>query len=216
MLTLLIALLTGTFRQPGAGWAAVIGNYLFTTIVFGAALANIWEELAWTGLVQRRLMRRRGLLAGSLLAAGPFALIHLPLAFADQGFTGRPLQDVLVNRAVLFLVAPAFRCLAGITYPGTGGSVLIVALLHASFNASGAAKLGVFEGEWQQIAAIIVLLAALAAGPASAYPAHRPRTWQRWEVMTAAACSDLPSSTMATHLGHVRGIRAGQSEPARS
>jgi membrane protease YdiL (CAAX protease family) len=162
VLTLLIAAATGTFHPPGEGWAALLGNYLFNTVVFGALLANVWEELAWTGLVQRRLMQRRGLLLGSLLTAIPFALIHLPLAFAEKGFTGTPVQDVLFNWAVLFLVAPVFRLLAGITYLETGGSILIVGLLHASFNASGSTKLTAFDGEWQQIAAIIVLLAALA------------------------------------------------------
>ena len=162
VLTLLIAAATATFHPPDQGWAELMGNYLFNAVVFGAVLANVWEELAWTAVVQRRLMLRRGLLLGSLLTAIPFALIHLPLAFAEKGFAGTGVQDVLINWAVLFLVAPFFRLLAAITYLETGGSILIVGLLHASFNASGSTKLSAFDGEWQQIAAVIVLLAALA------------------------------------------------------
>jgi membrane protease YdiL (CAAX protease family) len=161
-LTVLIAAATGTFHQPADGWAAVAGSYLLNTLVIGALLGNIWEELAWTGLVQRRLMERHGLVAGSLLTAIPFALIHLPLAFGDKGFAGTPWSDVAVAWGVLLVFAPLFRLLVGIAYLGTGQSLLIVALLHASFNASEQSKLAVFDGAWQQIAAAALLLVVLA------------------------------------------------------
>ena len=161
-LTVLIAAATGTFHQPADGWATVAGSYLLNTVVVGALLGNIWEELAWTGVVQRRLMERHGLVAGSLLTAIPFALIHLPLAFGDRGFGGTPWSDVAVAWGVLLVFAPLFRLLVGIAYLGTGQSLLIVALLHASFNASSADKFTVFDGAWQQIAAATVLLVVLA------------------------------------------------------
>ena len=161
-LTVLIAAATGTFHQPADGWATVAGSYLLNTLVVGALLGNIWEELAWTGVVQRRLMERHGLVAGSLLTAIPFALIHLPLAFGDRGFGGTPWSDVAVAWGVLLVFAPLFRLLVGIAYLGTGQSLLIVALLHASFNASSADKFTVFDGAWQQIAAATVLLVVLA------------------------------------------------------
>ena len=50
--------------------------------------ASLWEETAWSGFVQRRLINRRGLLVGSLLTAIPFGLIHLPLAFEGDGWAG--------------------------------------------------------------------------------------------------------------------------------
>jgi hypothetical protein len=50
----------------------------------------------------------------------------------------------------------------GIAYLGTGYSLFIVGLLHASFNASMSTKLDVFDGEWQQIAALILLLGVIA------------------------------------------------------
>ncbi|MDQ0620243.1 hypothetical protein [Arthrobacter globiformis] len=67
------------------------------------------------------------------IAAVPFALLHLPLAFADKGSGATAWPDV------------------------------IVALLHASFNASDQTKLAaVFDGAWQQIAAATLLLVVLA------------------------------------------------------
>ena len=161
VLTVLIAAATGTLHQPADEWASVAGAYMLNTVVIGALLGNIWEELAWTGVVQRRLMERHGMAAGSLLTAIPFALIHLPLAFADKGFTGTPWSEVAVAWGVLLVFAPLFRLLVGIAYLGTGQSLLIVALLHASFNASEQSKLPVFDGEWQQIAAAALLLVVL-------------------------------------------------------
>ena len=173
-LTALIAALTGTFHAPADGWAPLAGNYLLNTVIIGALLANLWEELAWTGVVQHRLMDRHGPVMAALLTAIPFALIHLPFAFAEKGFAGTPWTDVAVSWAVLFLFAPFFRLLMGIAYLGTGYSLLIVGLLHASFNASASTKLDVFDGEWQQIAAVIVLLGIVAAAAASRPVRSRP------------------------------------------
>lgn len=162
-LTVLIAAATGTFHPPAGGWWPLVGIYLLNTVIIGALLGNIWEELAWTGVVQHRLMDRHGPAVAALLTAIPFALIHLPFAFAERGFAGTPWTDVAVSWAVLFLFAPIFRLLMGIAYLGTGFSLLIVGLLHASFNASASTKLDVFDGDWQQIAALIVLLGVAAA-----------------------------------------------------
>ncbi|CAH0135924.1 hypothetical protein SRABI26_00344 [Arthrobacter sp. Bi26] len=162
-LTVLISAATGTFHLPAGGWAALMGSYLQNTLIIGALLGNIWEELAWTGVVQHRLMDRNGQVSAALLTAIPFALIHVPFAFAERGFAGTPWTDVAVTWAVLFLFAPFFRLLMGIVYLGTGHSLFIVGLLHASFNASAADKLDLFDGDWQQIAALIVLLAGVAA-----------------------------------------------------
>ncbi len=51
------------------------------SLVIGAALINVWEETAWTGFAQRRLMARWGVIRGSAATAVLFAGIHLPLAF---------------------------------------------------------------------------------------------------------------------------------------
>lgn len=165
-LTALIALATGTYHPPAIGWATMLGNYLLNTLIIGALLGNIWEELAWTGVVQHRIMDRRGPAVAALVTAIPFALIHLPFAFAERGFTSTSWDDVAISWVVLFLFAPFFRLLMGLAYLGTGYSLLIVGLLHASFNASASTKLDVVDGDWQQIAAVIVLLAVAAVSVA--------------------------------------------------
>ena len=130
-------------------------SYLFMTLIFGALLGNLWEETAWSGFVQSRLMTRRGLLIGSLITAVPFALIHFPLVFAAGGRHGTKWSDALLDLALLALAAPFVRYLFGTVLVDTGGSVLAVALLHASFNAAG--SMAAVQGGWQYIPAVIVL-----------------------------------------------------------
>jgi uncharacterized protein len=62
---------------------------------------------------------------------------------------------------VLIVGAPFLRYLLGMTLVGTGGSVLAVAILHASFNASGA--LSAVHGWWPSYVAMLVLVAVMAA-----------------------------------------------------
>ncbi len=168
LLTLLTAVVTGTLREPGSGWAATAGLYFLKAVIIGAVLGNVWEELAWAGVVQRRLMERQGVLAGSLLTAVPFALIHLPQAFAQRGFAATPWADVALSWGVLIGFALVVRYLMGLVYVGTGGSILILGLLHGSMNAAGSLDAADW---WQYIPAVVVLTAAVAA-----YAALRPRT----------------------------------------
>ena len=62
---------------------------------------------------------------------------------------------------MLILAAPVMRYLLGMTLLGTGGSVLAVAILHASFNASGG--LTAVHGWWPSYVAMLVLVAVMAA-----------------------------------------------------
>jgi membrane protease YdiL (CAAX protease family) len=156
MLTLLLALVTGTLAAPTDGWLPVIGGYLLQVLLLGVLLGNVWEEMGWTGVVQRRLMARHGLAGGAALTAIPFALIHLPLAFSS-GF-GIPLSSVLVVWGVLIVTAPFMRWLMGVTYLGTGGSILLVGIMHASFNDSGQLSVIIGGGTFQSIGALVILL----------------------------------------------------------
>ncbi|GAA0801594.1 hypothetical protein Sya03_06940 [Spirilliplanes yamanashiensis] len=168
-LTLLAAAAFDSVRAPAGGWAAEIGGYLFLTLVYGAVLGNVWEETAWAGFAQSRLMARHGWVRGSLLTSIPFALIHLPLAFEEHGLTGTSGRDLAVTWTVLILTAPVARLLYGAVLLGTGGSVLAVAVLHASFNASG--QLAAVHGQWPvfvALGALLALVAAVARRPAYA------------------------------------------------
>jgi CAAX protease family protein len=95
-------------------------------------LVNLWEETVWAGFVQTHLERRHGLVAAAALTGVAFAAIHVPMSFA-KAFT---VSSVLAELGFVLVVALLFRLLAGIVLRGTAGSVLAVAVLHATWNAS--------------------------------------------------------------------------------
>ena len=154
-LTIGVAAATGTLVAPPRGWLGEAGLYLFATLIFGALVLNVWEELGWAGFMQDRLAARHGLLRAALLTAIPFGLVHVPLAF-EPGWT--PTSAAITIGAVV-VFAPFLRYLLGLFYAGTG-SLLAVGVLHAAFNASGA--LGMVDGGWQQIPALVLLTLAVA------------------------------------------------------
>jgi hypothetical protein len=59
------------------------------------------------------------------------------------------------------LVAPFFRYLLGTQLVDSGGSILAIGLLHASFNASG--QVSAVPGGWQYVPAMIMLTIAVIA-----------------------------------------------------
>jgi membrane protease YdiL (CAAX protease family) len=155
VLTLLVAAATGTLERPAAGWPGIVGSYFFMALVYGALTANLWEETAWAGFTQSRLMSRHGLLVGSLLTAIPFFLIHIPLAFADKGLAGTPLREALFIWLLQALTAPFLRYLIGTVLVDTGGSTLAAGVLHGAFNAAGA--MAVLQVGWQYVPALVLL-----------------------------------------------------------
>lgn len=165
-LTLAVAAASGTFVLPPGGWWALAGTYVFQTLVVGALQVNLAEEAAWSGLVQTRLTERHGLGRGALLTAPWFVGMHLPLQFAP----GWSWSSVAVGVGALVVIAPFFRYLMGETLAATGGSLLAVGVLHASFNASGNL---IEAGGWQFLPALLVLVLTLAVA-------------RRWRVRPAA------------------------------
>lgn len=155
-ITLALSAATGTLVDPAGGWLAMTGWYLFNTLIFGALLANLWEETAWAGFAQTRLMARHGLILSSLLTAVPFALIHIPLYVADAATA----LELARNLALLFALAPVYRYLLGVHMLETRGSVLAVGIQHAAWNAS--VDLEAVDGAWQVIVAVIVLTVLVA------------------------------------------------------
>jgi uncharacterized protein len=156
LLTLGLAVLSGTIVSPEHGWPAEAGLYFFNTLVFGALVANLWEETAWGGFVQTRLMARYGLLVGALLTAPLFAAIHIPLQIGE----GVSWSDFGIGVLVLFLGAPFYRYLLGMHLLDTGGSILVIAVQHASWNAAG--NLDSVDGEWQVVVAALMLTVLVA------------------------------------------------------
>jgi membrane protease YdiL (CAAX protease family) len=104
-----------------------------TLLVFGAgfvayAVLNT-EELAWRGYALPRLQRRFGALRASLLLGAVWAAFHIPLFLLKGGHpAGHP---PLLFFAMILGLSFVFTWV----FNGTGGSVLLVHLLHQSVNA---------------------------------------------------------------------------------
>jgi uncharacterized protein len=149
-MTLAVAAATGTFGSPNGGWGQLVLTYLVGLVV-GAVGTNIWEELAWSGLVQTRLTARRGLFLGAALTAPLFAAEHLPIVVAAGG---GPVK-MLAVAGTLLAFSVIFRYLIGMVLVDTAGSILAVGLLHAATNASQ--NLSAVHGAWQMLVALASL-----------------------------------------------------------
>lgn len=108
------------------------GAWLLWFVTFG-----IGEETGWRGFALLRLQANRSALAATLLLVVPWAIWHIPSLL------------YLGNLKALGIMLPGFFIgimLGGIVYTwlfnSTGGSVLAVALLHASMNFVTASRAG--------------------------------------------------------------------------
>ncbi len=168
VLTLVVAAVSGTLQGSDRSWLVAAGLYLFDILIFGALVLNLWEETAWGGFMQSRLMARHGLVTASLLTALPFAAIHIPLYFGS-GWTWSEAGGGLL---LLFGLAPIYRYLLGMHLLDTGGSVLAIAVQHASWNT--ATRMDEVRGEWQAIVAVVVLTVLVALHRRFWRPGPRP------------------------------------------
>ncbi|WP_122263815.1 CPBP family intramembrane glutamic endopeptidase [Ornithinimicrobium cerasi] len=125
-------LVWGTAAALGGAKPLTSSLLLDATILFvtSALIINIWEEMAWTGFVQRRAMARWGLITGSVATGLLFAAIHLPLAFDGASTAG----GVALGIAVLVGTGVGLRLLIARLDVWSGRSLLTIGLLHASFN----------------------------------------------------------------------------------
>jgi uncharacterized protein len=155
VLTMIVAWASGSLRPPPEGWLSMSLTYLVPGLAVGALLTNFWEEAGWMGFVQRRFMARRGLFAAATLTAGPFALMHVPGTFQNT-----PAEQAVVTLVAVALLAPFLRYLLGVVFVDTGGSILAVGMLHASFNAAG--QMSAAAGGWESLPALLILLLAVA------------------------------------------------------
>jgi membrane protease YdiL (CAAX protease family) len=107
---------------PSTAAAAFLATVLFGLIV------NT-EDLAWRGFALPRLQAKHGALVASLLIGIPEGLTHLPYFFVPGDFR----QQVGVFWFMAFSIAIVI--LMTWMFNNTRGSVLLVALFHASQNA---------------------------------------------------------------------------------
>ena len=106
---------------------------LIVNVVSSVLIVNLWEEMVWAGFVQRTASKAYGFVRGALLTAALFVAIHLPLAFF--GIDGA--ADLAYNLAIMVASGVGMRLLIGALDVWGRGSILAIALLHATFNASG-------------------------------------------------------------------------------
>ena len=154
-LTLVFALLLGDTPQP-VEMAPFLTRQLAGLLV-NLVLINIWEETAWSGVVQSRLQRRHGIVIAAVLTAIPFALAHMPLHFIGD-FTPGSLLTALIT---LLIVCTLVRLMIGVFLRGTHGSILAVALLHTMFNRSNNDEglvAGLLEGDGRKLAGLLAVL----------------------------------------------------------
>jgi uncharacterized protein len=91
----------------------------------GSALG---EEIGWRGYALPRLQAGRSALSASLILGVIWAFYHLPLFFTGQAFRSPRILVPFVISGIALSVILTW------VYNGTGGSLLLVVLLHATAN----------------------------------------------------------------------------------
>lgn len=109
--------------EPGPWFLAVAIVFAYVLV-----LSVIGEELGWRGYALPRLLARRDALSASVVLGALWALWHTPLFFTPGALHSRVpalwfVLQILGQTIILTWV-----------YQRTGGSVLLVALLHAAAN----------------------------------------------------------------------------------
>jgi len=136
---------TAPIEAVARNFTSIPTDFLLGLVVL-ALLGNLWEETSWTGFVTARLQARYGPLRASLIVAPLFGLYHIPLFFIIGGLSDSPnhlaIADFPMYAAFLLIVfSGPMRILLTWLYNSTGGSLPIVALFHASINATGGAAI---------------------------------------------------------------------------
>jgi hypothetical protein len=140
---------------PAARWPLVLVNFAVVLLLGGP----LGEEPGWRGYALPMLRETHGLLPASLVLGIAWAGWHLPLFLLP----GTPQADLPLSWFALQAVALAV--LLALVYEGTGGSLLLPMLLHASVNTfSGPLRIIPADGGSTRPFVITALLAWLAAG----------------------------------------------------
>jgi membrane protease YdiL (CAAX protease family) len=147
------------FMSGGAWQTAIV---MVTIAVTNGGLS---EEVGWRGWALPKLQTRRTALTASLVVGVLWALWHTGTGFWQAMFTSTPLDALRFTATYLgqylVLVLPLAVLYTWI-YNGTGGSLLLAVLLHASYNLT----VTVVNGAWPSFPLMwfvaLIWLAALA------------------------------------------------------
>ena len=126
---------TEAVESPPGGWPRALGA-VFVVFVLQLVLFQLAEEIGWTGFLQDRWQDRYSPLKLSAMVALPWAVWHLPDFFVDEGLGIEQLAIAPVFLVFEFISLFFARVLIVWLYDRTGRSVLVVAIFHASFDAS--------------------------------------------------------------------------------
>jgi uncharacterized protein len=126
---------TEAVESPPGGWPRALGA-VFVVFVLQLALFQLAEEVGWTGFLQDRWQDRYSPLKLSAMVALPWAVWHLPDFFVDEGLGIEQLISAPFFLVFEFILLFFARVLIVWLYDRTGRSVLLVAIFHASFDAS--------------------------------------------------------------------------------
>jgi membrane protease YdiL (CAAX protease family) len=144
---------------------------ILVNIVSSLLIVNLWEEMAWMGFFQRRAMARWGAVRGSLVTAGLFVGIHLPLAFVGVDDAAK----LFVNLGILIGSSIGLRLLLAFVDLVSAGSILTVAIVHASWNATGE----ILDADRDWVRYVVTILLGLLAARSTVI-----RRFNRTEVLT--------------------------------
>jgi CAAX protease family protein len=135
--TLLAIAIYGTeaVESPPGGWPRALGAVI-VLFLLQLVLFQMPEEIGWTGFLQERWQDRYSPLMLCAMVALPWAVWHLPDFFVDEGLGIETVLTAPVFLAFEFISLFFARILIVWLYAKTGRSVLLVAIFHASFDAS--------------------------------------------------------------------------------
>jgi uncharacterized protein len=120
------------FNAFVGGPAISVGVPLLTVVITLAFMifpgSAMGEEIGWRGYALPRLQAKRSALSASLILGVIWAFYHLPLFFTGQAFRSPSILVPFVISTIALSVILTW------VYNGTGGSLLLVVLLHATAN----------------------------------------------------------------------------------
>jgi len=103
-------------------------------ILLGTTIGGGQEELGWRGFAQPELQEQFGGLWAAVIVGILWGVWHLPLFFDP---TAVHAQWPLSSQLAYFVGIIAFSILLAWVYNGSGGSILLVMIMHGAENASG-------------------------------------------------------------------------------
>ena len=130
---------TEAVESPPGGWPRALGAVV-VVFVLQLVLFQLPEEIGWTGFLQDRWQDSYSPLKLSALVAFPWAVWHLPDFFAEEGVGIEQIATAPIFLVFEFVSLFFARVLIVWLYAMTGRSVLLVAIFHASFDASTASS----------------------------------------------------------------------------